>query len=82
MSAKAVTDASGVKHAITWWVWAGGQKMRHTARMAGTWGWDASCTCGWASRTGGATKGSVQGDVDNHKWEHGVHPLQRKMATT
>jgi hypothetical protein len=70
MSAKIETDANGVEHAITWWVWAGGEKMRHTAQMRGQWGWDASCTCGWESRTGGATRGSVQRDVDDHKWDY------------
>jgi hypothetical protein len=62
-------------HRITWYVWShdadGGNrtKLRHTAQMRGYWpGWDATCECGWASRTGGATKTSVQRDVWDHKF--------------
>lgn len=59
-------------HRITWWVhaWDGqghSEKLRHTSTMRGLWGWDASCECGWESRTGGATKSSVQRDVRDHK---------------
>jgi N6-adenosine-specific RNA methylase IME4 len=56
-------------HRIEWFVWAGGEKMRHTAKMIGTWGWDAQCTCGWATRTGGATKKCVSDEVWLHKFE-------------
>lgn len=52
---------------ITWWVWSGNTKLRHTSAMRGTWGWDASCSCGWESRTGGATRNSVKNDVYFHK---------------
>jgi hypothetical protein len=54
-------------HRITWWVWAGGEKLRHTSQMRGTWGWDASCTCGWQTRTGGAVKAYVANEVWFHK---------------
>lgn len=55
-------------HRITWYVWSGGVKLRHTAQMRGHWpGWDATCECGWSSRTGGATKTSVRRDVWDHK---------------
>ena len=40
-------------------------------------GWDASCSCGWESRTGGAIKPYVTSEVEAHKviahnytWEH------------
>lgn len=55
------------KPRIRWYVWAGGQKLAHTANMRGTWGWDAECSCGWDSHTGGATKGSVEREVWFHK---------------
>lgn len=59
-------------HRITWYVWASNgtdrAKLRRTSTMRGHWtGWDATCECGWASNTGGATKTSVQRDVWNHK---------------
>ena len=59
-------------HRITWYVWSCGVKLRHAATMRGHWpGWDATCECGWESRTGGATKESVRRDVWDHKF--GVH---------
>lgn len=54
-------------HRISWYVWAGGVKMRHTSRMRGTWGYDAECSCGWKTRTGGATRRYVAGEVWYHK---------------
>jgi hypothetical protein len=65
------------QHRIRWYVYAGGYgqplvKMRHTANMRGSWpGWDAECSCGWESKTGGATRTSVRWDVWLHKVEHG-----------
>lgn len=57
-------------HRIAWSVWGygpqGSYKIPHTANMRGTWGWDATCSCGWETRTGGATRGSVERDV----WRH------------
>ena len=29
--------------------------------------WDAKCSCGWESRTGGAIKACVQREVEAHK---------------
>jgi len=56
------------EHRATWFVWAGGQKMPHTAQMRGWWGWDATCSCGkWESRTGGATRKSVEDDLFMHR---------------
>ena len=62
-------DTAQTTHRITWFVWAGGEKIRRTASMRGQWGHDAACTCGWETKTGGATRRSVQDDVDLHKWE-------------
>lgn len=57
---------------IRWFVWAGGERIPHTRSMAGTWGWDAECECGWYSGTGGAVRRSVQTDIDLHRLtEHG-----------
>jgi hypothetical protein len=62
-------NAAAPGHKISWWVWAGGEKMRHTANMRGLWGWDASCSCGWKTATGGAVKSYVDGEVWFHKWQ-------------
>jgi hypothetical protein len=56
-------------HRIRWFVYADGDRepRPHTGGMRGRWGWDAKCTCGWESRTGGAVRSFVQGLVDDHK---------------
>ena len=54
-------------HRITWYVWAGNEKLRHTAKMRGTWGYDAECACGWATHTGGAVRRAVADEVWLHK---------------
>jgi hypothetical protein len=61
-------------HRISWFVWGwgpdGAYKIPHNAKMRGTWGWDAVCSCGWGSRTGGATRGSVERlNVWQHMWD-------------
>lgn len=54
-------------HRITWYVWAGSEKIRRTAKMRGTWGYDATCSCGWESRTGGALRRYVEDLIWMHK---------------
>jgi len=61
--------AAAQPHRITWWVYAGDQRIRHTATMRGQWGYDATCSCGWETHTGGAVRRYVQDSVDFHKWE-------------
>ena len=55
------------EHRITWWVWAGSEKIRRTSKMRGTWGYDASCACGWETRTGGAVKRCISDEIYYHK---------------
>jgi hypothetical protein len=64
-----LTPETKVAHRGAWFVWAGGQRMRHQATMRGTWGWDVECSCGeWASKTGGATRHSVESDFWDHRF--------------
>lgn len=58
------------KHRIQWWVYAGRERIRHTAKMRGQWGYDATCSCGWDSKTGGGVRRWVEEKVWNHK--HGL----------
>lgn len=67
-------------HKITWWVWAGGEKIRRTSTMRGQWGYDASCSCGWQTRTGGAVKRYIQDEVDFHKFEANLAVIQTRAA--
>jgi hypothetical protein len=57
-------------HRMRWFVYSGGEKLPHTATMRGHWpGWDAECSCGWKSATGGATRGYIKDEVWFHKWQ-------------
>jgi hypothetical protein len=63
-----ITPATMQAHRATWYVWANGVRFRHRSSMRGTWGWDVTCSCGWESRTGGATRGSVENDLFDHRY--------------
>ena len=64
-----IKPATMREHRASWWVWSGGEKIRHTASMRGHWsGWDVTCSCGWESRTGGATRGSVADELWMHRY--------------
>jgi hypothetical protein len=54
-------------HRISWWVYAGSERIPRTARMRGTWGYDVTCSCGWETRTGGAVKRYISDEVYFHK---------------
>ena len=62
-----MTESRPVKHRISWWVYAGRERIRHTATMRGQWGYDATCSCGWDTKTGGATRRYVADEVWFHK---------------
>jgi hypothetical protein len=54
-------------HRMTWWVYAGGKRIRYENTMRGSWGWDATCSCGWDSKLGGGTNAAVKRAVADHK---------------
>lgn len=56
-------------HRATWWVYAGRDRIRHTAQMRGTWDYDVTCSCGWDSATGGALRRYVAEKLDGHRRE-------------
>ena len=51
---------------IKWFVFNGNEKTRYSGGV-GFRAWDATCSCGWESKTGGAIRASVLRDVDAHK---------------
>jgi len=59
--------ATDTKVTIKWFVYAGEEKIAHNATMRGTWGYDAECSCGWKTTTGGAIKSCVSEEVKWHK---------------
>lgn len=71
-----MADATAT-HRTTWFVFTGetdadgrAVKIPRTAGMRGWWpGFDAECTCGWATRTGGATRGHIRERVADHAWD-------------
>jgi hypothetical protein len=61
---------------IKWFVWSMGQRMAYESSMRGTWGFDAECSCGWGSHTGGAIRSNVVEEVRLHKiMEHNYSRL-------
>ena len=59
-------------HKIKYWVYAGSELVRHSRQMVGFKGWEASCSCGWKTRSGGALQSWIKREVQWHKWEHNV----------
>lgn len=65
-----ITAEVKAEHRATWYVTTGdGEWTRRTARMRGTWGYDVACSCGWETRTGGATEGSVRDELAVHRFD-------------
>ena len=52
---------------IKWWVVQDGQRYPNQNTFRGKWAYEATCACGWDSKTGGALRSSVKQDVENHK---------------
>ena len=75
--------ADDVKHKIRWFVYdSDGNKTPSTSMMRGSWpGYDAECSCGWGSSTGGAVKRSIADAVWDHKYDNKLHPFQRDNRT-
>ncbi len=69
------------KVTIKWFVYAGEEKIAHNATMRGAWGYDAECSCGWKTTTGGAIKSSVIEEVQSHKFsEHNYTYISAKAG--
>lgn len=56
-------------HKISWFVYAGLEKVRRTSGMRGMWGYDVECECGWKTATGGGTKRWLEDMVWDHKFD-------------
>lgn len=63
-----MTTTNAVTHRMKWFAYAGGEKFPRTASMRGTWGYDVECSCGWATNSGGGTKGYITREVWFHKF--------------
>ena len=57
-------------HRIRWYVrLAPGEWTPRTSTMRGLWFYDAKCSCGWESRTGGGTETYVRSLIADHKFD-------------
>lgn len=56
------------EHRIRWFARLDGEWIPRTRQMRGAWGWDVKCSCGWETRTGGATETSIRRDIWQHKF--------------
>lgn len=55
-------------HRIRWWVYVGdADRVRLLDPVRGAHGYDATCSCGWDSDTGGAMKRHIRKLADAHK---------------
>ena len=52
---------------IKWFVYSMGEKFPKQSNMSGFNAFDAACSCGWESRTGGAIFRCVKEEVELHK---------------
>jgi len=60
-------EATEQKVTVKWFVWSAGEKMPHAKSMRGAWGYDAQCSCGWETKTGGGVRSWVRDLVETHK---------------
>lgn len=57
-------------HHVRWFGIASGEKIPRTRHMNGRdWGWDAECSCGWRTRTGGAIQERIRDEIRGHRRE-------------
>jgi hypothetical protein len=63
--------ATDTKVTVKWFVYAGEEKIRYTSTMRGAWGYDAECSCGYTTKTGGGVRRYVLELMEDHKrFEH------------
>lgn len=61
------------EHRATWWVYPEpgntdpATRIRHSAQMRGTWGYDVTCSCGWDSRIGGGLRRAAAEALEDHR---------------
>lgn len=58
------------EHQIRWFVYVGDHPrtlIPREASMRGQWDYEARCSCGWETRTGGALRRWIQQKIEAHK---------------
>lgn len=70
-----MAPAYGTIHRVRWFVYTGHvtsagvpERIPRTASMRGSWpGYDAVCSCGWETQTGGAVRSYIKQEISWHK---------------
>ncbi len=62
-------EETTVQHKMSWYVHAGGEVVPRQATMRGTWGYEAKCSCGWETHTGGGTPGAIKRMIADHRFD-------------
>jgi hypothetical protein len=65
-------------HRIRWFgiISGTGERVPRNRHMnGGDWGWDAECSCGWQTRTGGAIQERIREAIADHRWDI-AHPIE------
>lgn len=59
----------GTTHTIRWFGVSDGERIPRNRHMNGRdWGWDAVCSCGFDTRTGGAIQERIREAIEEHRW--------------
>jgi hypothetical protein len=57
-------------HTFRWYGILPGERVPRNRHMnGGDWGWDATCTCGFDTRTGGAIQERIRDAIEDHLWD-------------
>lgn len=46
-----------------------GYLPRTSSMVGSSFGWDARCSCGWETHSGGGTQSYIRREIDDHKWD-------------
>jgi hypothetical protein len=75
------TTAAAEAPRIAWWVYVGRERIRRTSTMRGRWSYDATCSCGWDTHTGGAVRSYIEREIWTHKYIDHELPLLRRVGS-
>jgi hypothetical protein len=57
-------------HRVRWFARTATARIPRTSQMrGGDWGWDATCSCGWETGTGGGVETYVAQKIAQHRWD-------------
>lgn len=69
MKHPALTPEQKQQHQIRWYVHSGGELIPRESTMRGQWGFEAKCSCGWETKSGGGVESWIDRMIWNHKFD-------------